>query len=289
MSPYTLDAFPTHLPAAVAAECLRLYGDIFPGSPIGDLPALFEETSRAFTHGYRQYQPMDTKYHDLEHALQCTLCLVRLLCNRHEVGATPALDPRRFRIAVAAILLHDSGYMKEASEMAGTGAKYTFFHERRSCEIAALFLGVRAWDAEDIAAVQRLISCTGPRSRIDLVPFADELEAMLGRAVCTADYVGQMSDPKYPDKLPGLFQEFEESDDYRRIPHAQRIFKSLEELLKGTPFFWEKMVVPRLDGDCAGLYRFLAVPYPDGPNPYVDKIQENVRIVRARATQSAVG
>jgi len=284
MTPYSLDAFPTHRPAPVAAECLRLYGDMFPGAPVGDLPSLFEEAARAFTHGYRQYLPMDTKYHDLEHALQCTLCLVRLLANRHTTDAQPRIDRRHFRIAVAAILLHDSGYMKEIGESAGTGAKYTFFHERRSCEIAALFLGVRAWDAEDIDAVQRLISCTGPRSRIDLVPFADELEAMLGRAVCTADYVGQMSDPKYPDKLPGLFMEFEESDDYRRIPREDRLFKSLDSLLRGTPMFWEKMVVPRLEVDCQGLFHYLAVPYPDGTNPYVEKILTNIDEVRIRAT-----
>lgn len=283
MSPYSLDAFPTHSPAPVAAECLRLFGEMFPSRRLDDLPGLFESTAHVLARGYRQYLPMDTKYHDLEHALQCALCLVRMLANRHLAGAAPQLDPRSFRVALAAILLHDSGYMKEIGEDEGTGAKYTFFHERRSCEIAAQFLGERAWDAEDIDSVQRLISCTGPRSRIDLVPFANDTEAMLGRAVCTADYVGQMSDPKYPDKLPGLFLEFEESDDYRRIPHDQRLFKSLDSLLKGTPMFWEKIVVPRLEGECGGLYHFLAVPYPHGPNPYVEKILANVEEVRARS------
>ena len=39
----------------------------------------------------------------------------------------------------------------------------------------------------------------------------------MGQAVCTADYVGQMSDPKYPDKLEVLFREFEESFRYQEI------------------------------------------------------------------------
>ena len=89
-----------------------------------------------------------------------------------------------------------------------------------------------------------------------------------------------MSDRNYVKKLSALYLEFEESDDFRDVPKEQRLFKSSDELLRGTPFFWEKTVIKKLESDCHDLYKFLAVPYPEGENPYVAKIEENVELVR---------
>ena len=58
------------------------------------------------------------------------------------------------------------------------------------------------------------------------------------------------------------------------------MFSSSEEILRGTPYFWENIVIPKLEKDCHGLYKFLAEPYLDGVNPYVQKVEEHIGTIR---------
>lgn len=160
-----------------------------------------------------------------------------------ETKGGPILTSKEFQIGLTGILFHDVGYLKVNE---GTGAKYTFVHERRSCEIIDIYLSEKDWSKHDIFAIQHLISCTGPRSNINAIPFHNKAERMMGEAVCTADYIGQMSDYNYVQKLPALYLEYEESDDSREIPSCNRLFKSKEELLTGTPYFWQIIAIQKL-------------------------------------------
>jgi hypothetical protein len=36
-------------------------------------------------------------------------------------------------------------------------------------------------------------------------------------------------------------------------------------------------VLPKINNDFEGLYRFLNQPYPDGANPYMQRIEQNLR------------
>jgi len=190
------------------------------------------------------------------------------------------MSERDFENGLHALLLHDIGYLKEKGDNQGSGAKFTFMHVQRSCELADLYLIKKDWSRFEIFVVQHIISCTGPRSIIDAVPFNNEVERIIGEAACTADYLGQMSDPNYKQKLLSLFMEFEESDNYRNIPKDSRMFSSSEEILRGTPYFWENIVIQKLENDCHGLYKFLAEPYPEGVNPYVQKVEEHIGTIR---------
>ena len=277
---YQLDDFETSNYGLVNEIVVNIHRELFPEDNADCFAATFKDIAGMFAGNYKEFQAMDTKYHDLEHTLQSTLCWIRLMANRHKQKIEPLMTPEEFKIGFLGILMHDVGYLKEKVDNEGTGAKFTFVHERRSCEFADVYLDECGWGKRAIFSVQHLISCTGPRSLIDTIPFFNELERIMGEAVCTADYIGQMSDPKYIQKLPALFAEFEESDDYRGVPPEDRIFKSYDELLRGTPFFWESIVIPKLDTDCHGLYNFLGEPYPDGQNPYIEKIEENVEIVK---------
>jgi len=42
------------------------------------------------------------------------------------------------------------------------------------------------------------------------------------------------------------------------------------------------MILKKLNEDCHGLYRFLAEPYPDGPNPYLENIERNMDRVKLK-------
>lgn len=281
---YTVGDVDTQKPSAVADAVRELHDAIFSGVDTSYIPVVFDEVEHMFLGDYQDYQAIDTSYHDLEHTLQATLCFIRLITLRQLRKTEPLITANHFRIGLFAILLHDVGYLKKADDNDGTGAKFTFVHELRSCELADGYLKDKGWAADDIETVKHLISCTGPRSEIEFIPFFSELEEMLGKAVCTADYLGQMSDPGYVTKLPVLFDEFEESDNYRNAPREKRIFKSVEDLLNGTPFFWEKIVLPKLENDCNGLYRHLRTGKSANTNPYIRKIEENIQAIRALAS-----
>ena len=264
-----------------AEEIARLHHSLFPEADGSYILRLLSEIEGMFKGQFLNFQPMDTAYHDLEHTLQATLCWVHLFISRHASGALPAFDAHDFHVGLVAILMHDLGYLKERHDDFGTGAKYTFVHERRSCEIAHICLEEKGWSRRDIFVVSHLISCTGPRAIIDAIPFYSRRDKVLGQMVCTADYLGQMSDPRYVDKLPALWREFEESDNFREIPLENRLFKSFRQMLVGTPSFWQSVVLPKLDQDCGAVYRYLAEPYPDGPNPYIAQVETNIARIAA--------
>lgn len=277
---YTLDEINTSDYRAVEKAVIEAQRDAFPDADSVMIAQLFSDVNEIFSGNFWEYQAIDTVYHDLEHTLLATLCWLRLLTNRHFQKVTPVLEDNDFENGLFAILLHDIGFLKEQGETEGTGAKYTFVHKQRSCELAALYLTQKDWSNYDILIVQHLISCTGPRSIIDAVPFNNPRERIVGESICTADYLGQMSDHHYVNKLSSLYREFEESDDYRNIPRDNRIFKSHEDLIRSTPYFWGNIVIPKLEDECHGLYKYLAQPYPDGVNPYMNKIEENIDFIR---------
>jgi len=271
---YSLDELDTADAVSVEAAVLELQGGNFRGVNASDVINLFADVSAMFDGDFWDYQKMDTVYHDIEHTLQATLCWVRLIACRQSAEDEPVMTDDDFLKGIHAVLLHDMGFLKAKSDPIGTGAKYTFVHEKRSCELAELYLTRKGWRRAEIFVVQHLISCTGPRSMPETIPFSSALERFLGQSICTADYLAQMSDPDYVEKLPTLFSEFEESDDYREIPVENRTFRSSEELVRLTPLFWERIVIPKLKTECNGAYRYLASPYPDGENPYFQGVEK---------------
>ncbi len=268
--------------SAVTAFVEKALGEMYPGANLGIIETLFTEVERLFQGRHPDYGAIDLKYHDLEHTLQATVCLVGLLQGRHAAGVEPRLNPRQFELAVASALLHDAGYLKLRSDTAGTGAKYTFCHVLRSCAFAASYLpGLGANDYE-VEAVLGAINCTGPTKQVSRLRFREPIDRIIGCALATADYLGQMAAADYPDELGILFNEFEESDDFIHLPPERRPFRTAAQLIELTPMFWREVVLPKLETDFQAVYRFLAHPYPHGRNPYVDAVENNIRIIKAR-------
>lgn len=274
---------------AIAAFVTQKFTRLYPGSGLAWLERLFRDVHDCFAGRHPDYGPVDLNYHDLEHTLQATTCIALLLEGRHDSGVVPRITPRQFELAIAAALLHDTGYLKLRSDRVGTGAKYTFYHVLRSCAFAATYLPNLGADENEIDIVLGAISCTGPEREVNLVRFRDPIGRVIGNALATADYLGQMAAADYPDRLPGLFAEFKESDEFLHVPADRRLFKSAQDLLQRTPAFWEKFVFPKLELDCQAMYRFLARPYPHGPNPYLDAVERNLAEVRRRIASAAAG
>ncbi len=286
---YTLLEPDTRNPLAVAGTIEQLHRKLFPLEDVAYIRPAMNKIADVFGGRWRDYQAMDTAYHDLEHTFQATLCCLRILAGHQQARVAPALTPRDFRIAFQAMLLHDVGYLKKRGDLEGTGAKFTLIHEARGCEIARDFLAESQWDHADVERVCSLILCTGPRSNLGGTRFGNPAHRLLGQAVCTADFLSQMSDPGYVQKLPDLYEEFVESDRFNKIPAGERQFKTLGDLYRATPAFWEKFVVPKLHRECEDIARYLAEPFPDGHNPYRDQVNANIAAIQRIVAMSKGG
>ena len=279
----------TNDPKAVETAVRVAYEEVFPNGDHRSVARAFDLVLPCFAGKYSPYQAVDTQYHDLEHTMQGTLCMARLLRGRHRAATKPAIPEHLFQLGILGILFHDTGYLKHRDDPVGTGAKYTITHVGRSADFAAELLAERNYTASDIKAVQNMIRCTGLDNTLSSIPFQSEAEKITGFALGTADLLGQMAADDYPDKLPTLYAEFAEAAQFTKDKnHFVAQFKSAEQLAKGTPAFWEKFVLPKLERDFGGVYRFLNDPYPDGPNEYVKRIEANMEKLRQGAGQMAV-
>lgn len=270
--------------SAVRREVVGIWSEVFPGNDTEVLECAFAHLDACFSGGNPKYQPIDVEYHNLEHTLQGTLCLARLLRGRHLAGANPAVAAGLFRLGVVAVLLHDTGYLKRPGDSEGTGAKYTAVHVVRSTEFASECLATKGFTGPEIRAVQNMIRCTGVGVDLEAITFQSEAERIVGYALATADLLGQMAAEDYVDKLPVLFQEFQEAARFSPELHGEFTqFASADELMRNTPRFWQGYVWPRLNHEFRGLYRFLEDPYPGGPNWYLERIEANLSRLRERA------
>jgi hypothetical protein len=276
-------------PAAVQAAVQASYLAMFPLGDRAVVSRSFEWVVQCFTGHYGDYQAVDTRYHDLEHTLQGTLCMVRLLEGRHRAQAKPAFRQRLVELSLLAILLHDTGYLKERADTEGTGAKYTAIHVRRSADFAATLLQGKGFSPSEILSVQNMILCTGVNASLAEIPFQSESERLAGFALATADLLGQMAADDYIDKLPVLYAEFAEAAHF--MPDKSQFvagFASAADLIRRTPSFWRDHILARLDREFLGQYRYLSDPYPDGPNPYLDRIEGNMIRLQDPSLESAM-
>src|SRR5438034_5772973 len=263
--------------AAVEREVQAVYVAMFPQAGRSFVPTALGWLKDCFAGKYKDYQASDARYHDLEHTLQGTLCMARLLHGRHQTDAKPVVGQRMFQLGLLAILLHDTGYLKRKDDLSGTGAKYTLTHVTRSVQFAEQLLEEKEIPLKEIRMVQNMIRCTGVNVNLALIPFQSEIERIVGFALGTADLLGQMAADDYVEKLPILFAEFDESARFYEGKMAlTQSFCSATDLIRKTPDFWRKYVLPKINDEFWGLYRFLNQPYPNGPNDYVRRVEANL-------------
>ncbi len=281
--PYTID---TKSPLLVAAMAKQAFAEIGAQASAPLIDRLFSDVTDMFEGRYPGYQAIDMFYHNYEHTLQASVCMIHLLASQSASLDQPVLSVRDWELALMAVLLHDSGYLKETGDQVGSGAKHTLLHERRSCEFTRQYLprlGVQKTEIEDICSA---IICTGPQSKISQITFHREEARLFAFLLVTADYLAQMSAADYVSKLPFLFREFQEAYDYEGIPPEKRPYNQLDEMLAKTPGFWENIVRPMLDFEAGGVYRYLTTV--GQPNPYLQAVEDNISEVR-RLSQAGAG
>src|SRR5688572_22454152 len=107
--------------SAVAAWVQQKFASMHGSKSPEWISRLFSDVESLFAGRHPDYSAIDLRYHDLEHTLQATVCLTDLFegCQRSETA--PKISHRQFELGIAAVLLHDAGYLKLRSDRSGTG------------------------------------------------------------------------------------------------------------------------------------------------------------------------
>jgi hypothetical protein len=268
-------------PAKVRRAVRELFADTFPGASFDKLWLAFYDFERLFSGKFPGYQGCDTTYHDVQHTLDMTLALARLVAG-YERSVEPAdrLGSRRAQMAIITSLFHDSGYIRhmERDREFRNGAEFTLYHVSRSADFLRRYLPELGL-SKDVAVSSMIVHFTGYELDLDHIELDDPRDAICGHLLGTADLVAQMADRCYLEKCRDrLYQEFVLGGvavESARSGEFRVRYESGIDLLKKTPIFYQQVSRERLYSKFNRAYRYIEVLY-DGQNPYVDAIRSNM-------------
>ena len=263
---------------------LALFAARYPGADLAPLARGFDDVAALFEGSFPGYLACDTLYHDVRHTLDMSLAMARLIDGHERIcAAAERLGPRRAMLGVLVALLHDTGYLKRASEShVANGAVFTKVHVSRSADFISAYLPQVGFAAEAPLAA-RLVHFTGYEMDIDDIRVDHAKDRMLGYLVGTADLIGQMSDRMYLEKCREfLYAEFVWASIAREtLPDGREVvrYASAQDLIIKTPGFYEYVARTRMEKKLGGVDRFAAAHF-DGPNLYQSEIERNMSFLR---------
>jgi hypothetical protein len=244
-------------------------------------------------HGkHRDYRPCDTEYHDIQHVLDVTLAMARLLdgYERGRQGDAP-LPPAYFNVGVITALFHDVGYLRRRNDRKHRfGAEYTLVHVTRGSHFLRDYLP-RMGLGRYAGAASRLVHFTGYERDIDTIRVDDPVLRRVGEMLGTADIIAQMSDRCYLEKVrERLYPEFVLGGIARRkLPGGRTVtvFKSGDDLVRKTPGFYRN-ATKRLDEKLHRAY-VCAEGHFGGQNLYIEEMNKNVKHAAVAVSASERG
>ncbi len=263
-------------PASVITEVNRIFLELYPNSSTHVLNRSFRDLTRLHKGEYPGYRACDTGYHNLQHSLDVTLAMARLMDGyerSHDSHRTEALGAKLFRFGVVTALFHDIGYLRKVNDMRHkNGAEYTLKHVTRGGKFLEEYMS-RLGMAELAPIASQIIHFTGYERPIPNLTFR-----LLGNMLGTADIIAQMADRCYLEKCRDrLYPEFVEGGLAARDDTDHRagvMFKSAEDLVNKTPKFYETATV-RLNDHLGSAYGY-ADKHFGGQNLYLDEITKNI-------------
>ena len=245
------DLINNNSPSELYAEIKKILSMIDPDYDPAPIKKVYSDIISLFNGSYPGYRASNTKYHNLEHTCNVTLAETRLIHGLQVKGHK--FSSRIIEIGLIGALFHDTGLIQKEEEQAGTGAQYTIGHEERSIELMSNYLTANGFSPEDIEDCRNIIMSTILTMPLVEIPFRSDEIKVMGMILGSADLIAQMSDRTYLEKLPLLFQEFEEA----KMPG----FETPLELFKNTEEFYHSVARRRLKQELgnvatAALYHF---------------------------------
>jgi hypothetical protein len=268
-------------PVCVKLEVIRIFRSLYARNQAPILNRAFDDVVRMYRGAFPGYTACDTEYHDLQHILDVTLAMARLLDGYERTrGPGPAIGERLFQLGIICALYHDMGYIRRSNDTKHlNGAEYTTTHVSRGARFLRDYLPTIGMEDYKEAA-GAIVHFTGYEIPVAKIRITDPIFRLVGSLLGSADIIAQMSDRCYLEKCRDrLYQEFVVGGITRKQTDAGEvvIFASPQDLLKKTPGFYQG-AARRLDTDLGGAYKY-AQQHFGGKDLYMEAVRQNIRYV----------
>ncbi|WP_116364797.1 hypothetical protein [Parahaliea mediterranea] len=279
-------------PDAVAGEICRLFGQRFPQLAQATIQALVGDFVRLYRGDYPGFRACDVGYHDIQHVLDVTLAMVRLIDGHEQsVAEHERLGADLALAGLCAALFHDAGYIRRTRDTRHrNGAAYTRVHVNRSARWLKEYLPTVGLGhlAEPAARAVQFTNCSRAP---DQMPAQAGGERRLGELLGTADLIAQLADVNYVEKCRDrLFAEFVEGGlaGVQAEGYLGATYRTPDDLLDSTPAFMRWVIRERLEDGFHGAYHYAAQHF-GGTNPYMDAIAANYARLESRQARGNKG
>lgn len=271
-------------PSAVNAEVNRIFLALYPAASASQIDRAFRDLGLLYQGKFPGYHSCDTAYHDIQHVLDVTLAMARLMegYERAKIAPEPFGAPL-FCLGIVTALFHDCGYVRELDDTVHrSGGELTLTHVSRGARFLQRYLPqIGMGDLADIAAA--LIHFTGYEIPVAQINVPTLRHKLLGSLLGSADIIAQMSDRCYLEKCRDrLYPEFVAGGIARkRLPDGKEVvvYESGDDLVMKTPKFCEG-AMQRLEKDLGGCYRYAEYNF-GGRELYRTRIDKNLKFARA--------
>jgi len=271
-------------PAAVSAEVIRIFLELYPDSSVSRIDRAFRDLDALYRGKFPGFHACDTPYHDIQHVLNVTLAMARLMDGYERSEAkVERLEAPHFCLGIITALFHDCGYVRELDDTEHrSGAEMTLTHVSRGARFLKAYLPqIGMGEVADTAAM--LIHFTGYEIPVAQIGVPSLRHKLLGTLLGSADIIAQMSDRCYLEKCRDrLYPEFVAGGIARkRLPDGKEdiVFESGDDLVMKTPKFYEG-AARRLEEDLGASYQYVGHHF-GGRNPYLKEISRNVEFAQS--------
>ena len=265
---------------AVNAEVDRIFTRLYPEESSGQIDQAFRDVTALYQGRFPGFRACDTAYHDIQHVLDVTLAMARLLDGYERAGiGVQALGAPLFRLGVVVALFHDSGYLLAIDDMEHkTGGEVTLTHVSRGGRFLKTYLpNIGMGEEADVAA--KLVHFTGFETPVAKIEVPSLRHKLLGSMLGSADIIAQMADRCYLEKCRDrLYPEFVAAGIARkRLPSGEEevVFASGADLVLKTPRFYEG-AARRLENDLGGAHHYVEHHF-GGQHLYLEELSKSIQ------------
>ncbi len=179
----------------VRNEVRDIFRRVYPDASFDSVATAFTDFERMFQGTMPGFVGCDTVYHDMQHSLDVTLAMTRLL-GGHEKHENPRaqLGHRLMSVGVVAALFHDAGYIRRDDDDTShtNGAHFTKSHISRGAEFLSDYMpGIGLGEYVDVAI--ETVHFTGYERASNTLGLDEPKTRVLGKLLGTADLVAQMT------------------------------------------------------------------------------------------------
>lgn len=277
-------------PQVVSEAVCRIYQDLYQRENPRDLAQAFTDQARLYRGEYPGFHECDTDYHDIQHVLDVTLGMARLLDGCVRATSTGTITERLFRFGIITALYHDCGYIRRRKDTKhANGAEYTTVHVSRGARFLEEYLP-KIGMADLTEAATRTVHFTGYEIPVEKIKVPAPEFRLLGNLLGSADILAQMADRCYLEKCyDRLYPEFVRGGIARKRHKdgsEEVVFASAADLIFQTPRFYQG-ATKRLRQDLGGCYNYFEEHF-GGQNLYFDELEKNINHARSIAVEGDI-